>query len=166
MTKLQLQAEEHFGKRTPFDSVYKLEELQRRAQGKAALLKWLVNFVVDQCLCQITPASEMSVAALAGRKKSGGKGCKCQSSECCNGEAGLCFSSCLVFYSKRLRWFLIICFRHSSCSCNRLTLLHMLSHQLPTSLLYIGCWTCLSTREPFWIISLTSVYPSLLWQMR
>ena len=71
-------AEETFGKRTPWDSVYKLEHLARKAGrqqsvGTAARSLWLIDLVNDLCYNRMVAAGELSVANLTGKGR-GGKG--------------------------------------------------------------------------------------------
>lgn len=67
-----------FGKKTPWDSVYKLEHLARKAGRQqssltAARTLWLIDLVNDLCYNRMVATGELSVANLTGKGR-GGKG--------------------------------------------------------------------------------------------
>jgi len=71
------QAEEHFGKKTPFDSVYKLEQVARKAGRDLAKIDWELKGVIDVSLNMGLCPTQLSIAFLTG-KGQGNKGPPCQ----------------------------------------------------------------------------------------
>lgn len=67
------QVEEHYGKKTPFDSVYKLEHTVRKSDRDASRIMWSLIGIVDCCLNQKVLPQEITVTALTGKGK-GNKG--------------------------------------------------------------------------------------------
>ena len=72
------QAEETFGKKTPWDSAYKLEHVARKAGRRpdlatSARTLWLLSCINDLCNNKLVSPGELSVTALTGKGR-GGKG--------------------------------------------------------------------------------------------
>lgn len=67
------QAEEHFGKKTPWDSILKLDILQRKANRDPSKMRSLLMCIADAVLAGKFTSAELSVHALTG-KKMGNKG--------------------------------------------------------------------------------------------
>ena len=71
--QLLLLAEEHFGKKTPWDSIYKLDALQRKTKQDGNKMAIILASVADAVLMgKVTPA-ELSIQALTGKHR-GNKG--------------------------------------------------------------------------------------------
>jgi len=76
--KSRPQAEEAFGKKTPWDSVYKLEHLLRKTLRDIEKTNWVLMCINDLMLHNNILSSELSIAALSGKGKSDGrKGSSC-----------------------------------------------------------------------------------------
>jgi len=66
------QAEDHFGRQGPMDSVYKFEALLRYA-GRSPEAHWVLSAIYDTVLNEGVASSEISIHHLTGKKR-GGKG--------------------------------------------------------------------------------------------
>ena len=80
------QAEDHFGRRGPLDGMTKFESVMRAAgRGNNSTIHWLLSAIYDVVLNEGTPAVELSVAALSGKKggstKSKGRRAQSQQSQ-------------------------------------------------------------------------------------
>lgn len=74
---LLLLAEEWFGKKSPVDSLYKLEAVQQQAKTLPHI-EWVLKCVFDAVVNKVLKVGEVSVSTLTGRKSATGKGPLCQ----------------------------------------------------------------------------------------
>lgn len=73
-------AEEHFGKNTPFDSVYKLECVARKADRDIDKITWELTGIIDLVLNQGARQGDFSIGSLTGKGRgNSNKGPHCQS---------------------------------------------------------------------------------------
>lgn len=72
------QVEEHYGKKTPFDSVYKLEHTVRKSDRDPSRIAWSLTGIVDCCLNLKVHPQEITVTALTGKGR-GNRGHRCPS---------------------------------------------------------------------------------------
>lgn len=70
---LIVQAEETFGKKTPWDSVHKLGDLVKKSLRETETIDWILMCVNDLVLNKILRPQDLSGHALTGRGQ-GGKG--------------------------------------------------------------------------------------------
>lgn len=71
---LILEAEETFGKRSPFDSIYKLESIIRKSKHCIDRIMWCLSYIIDSCLNQHVRPGEYTLANLSGKGKKDGIG--------------------------------------------------------------------------------------------
>lgn len=71
---LILEAEEKFGKRTPFDSIYKLESIIRKSKHCIDRIMWCLSYIVDACVNQHVRPGEYTLSNLSGKGKKEGFG--------------------------------------------------------------------------------------------
>ena len=94
LRRIIVAAEEHFGKKTPFDSVYKLEHVVRKSDKDFSRINWSLSALIDVVLNLGVAPTELSVSNLTGKSK-GNKGQPYQS---CHsnivGHLSLAFGAC------------------------------------------------------------------------
>ena len=67
--------DEVFGKRSPLNSLYKLEGLMQATKNSQQGMREVVKHCFDSALNLSVKAADMSLQALTGRNTTGGKGC-------------------------------------------------------------------------------------------
>ena len=67
------EAEEVFGKKTPWDSVLKLQDLMKKAQRDPDTIDWILTCVNDLVMNKLVGKDELTGPAMTGKSK-GGKG--------------------------------------------------------------------------------------------
>ena len=70
---LNPEAEETFGKRTPWDSVLKLQDLVKKSLRDTDIIDWILMCINDMVLNKVIFGSQVSLADLTGKGR-GGKG--------------------------------------------------------------------------------------------
>lgn len=70
------EAEETFGKKTPWDSVAKLEGLVKKSLRDTDTIDWILKCVNDLVLNKVVAGPNLSISHLTG-KNQGGKGTGC-----------------------------------------------------------------------------------------
>lgn len=70
--RLSVEAEETFGKRTPWDSVQKLQDLVKKTMRNADTIDWVLMCINDLVLNQAV--LRLSLADLTGKGTAAGKG--------------------------------------------------------------------------------------------
>lgn len=66
------EAEEAFGKKTPWDSVYKLEHLLRKTLRDVEKTNWILMCINDLVLNNVVLSTGLSIAALSGKGRGQG----------------------------------------------------------------------------------------------
>jgi len=79
LRQLVVAAEEQFGKSTPFDSVYKLESIVRKADRDIDKVMWQLSGIIDLVLNQDMGPKDFSLGLLTGRGNKNNRGPLCQS---------------------------------------------------------------------------------------
>ena len=79
LQQLVVASEEQFGKGTPFDSVYKLEAIVRKADRDIDAIMWQLTSIVDLVLNQEAAAKDFSIKVLTGKGCKNNRGSLCQS---------------------------------------------------------------------------------------
>lgn len=73
--------DETFGKRSPIDSVVKLESVMRSCRSSCETQKWVLLTMADLCLNRVVSPKEMTLEALFGKSgQKGNLGCSCNKS--------------------------------------------------------------------------------------
>ena len=73
LRRIIVASEEHFGKKTPFDSVYKLEHVVRKSDKDFSRINLLLITLIDVVLNLGVTTTELSVTTLTGKNR-GNKG--------------------------------------------------------------------------------------------
>jgi hypothetical protein len=69
--RILLEADESFGKRSPFNSIYKMKAVVDKAGNDHGNLIWLTGSVVYAVKSQLCSSGEMTVAGLTGQGRNG-----------------------------------------------------------------------------------------------
>lgn len=78
LQRLVVAAEEFFGNKTPFDSVYKLELVARKADRDVGKITWMLDTIVDLVLNHGVEHGDLTVVSLKGITVRAGRGSPCQ----------------------------------------------------------------------------------------